>query len=63
MIIQTATFQPTGSGRYRSGAKAWPARVVAQRNINDGQWKEYADFGRDDRSPKFNKMNAIFWAI
>ena len=51
------------SGRYRSGAKAWPARVVAFRNEKEEQWREYAEFGRDDRSPKFNKMNALFWAI
>jgi len=45
------------TGRYQTGGKAWPAMV---RSYEDGS--ETVDFGRDDRNPKFNKMNAIFFA-
>ena len=43
-------------GRYQTGSKVWPATVTL--DVNTGN--EYADFGRDDRSGRFSKMNGIF---
>lgn len=42
-------------GRYRTSPRAWPASVVFG---VDGTLR-YANFGRDDRSGRFNKQNAI----
>ena len=50
------------SGRYRTGGKAWPARVSCRQRAG-GAWVEYVDFGRDDRSSRFNKAQGLFWAI
>jgi hypothetical protein len=47
-------------GRYKSGAKLWPATVVQTVKAN-GEIDEWADFGRDDRSDRFNKANRIFF--
>jgi hypothetical protein len=49
------------TGRYQTGAKAWPASVT-QTTWADGKVTESADFGRDDRSGRFNKLNCIFFA-
>jgi len=43
-------------GRYRAGGKVWPASV--HQTEKGG---EYVDFGRDDRSGRFQKSNAIFF--
>ena len=45
-------------GRYQSGAKAWPAIICqdTERKI------QYADFGRDDRCPKFKKLAGVSFA-
>jgi hypothetical protein len=45
-------------GRYQTGAKAWAA-TIAQRAWPDGEVSEYANFGRDDRAPKFKKLNGV----
>lgn len=45
-------------GRYRTSTKNWPAMVRSQRG-HDGKFFEVADFGRDDRSGRFNKLNCI----
>lgn len=40
-------------GRYKTSGKAWPATVsLSERGL-------YVFFGRDDRSGRFNKRNAI----
>ena len=44
-------------GRYQTGGKAWPASV----NQNK-EGVEHVNFGRDDRSAKFNKVNQIWFA-
>jgi CTP-dependent riboflavin kinase len=49
------------SGRYVSGAKAWPA-TITNRPGKDGTRWESVSFGRDDRSGRFNKANLIFFA-
>lgn len=49
------------SGRYVSGAKAWPAQVSNRPGKDGGRW-ETVNFGRDDRSARFNKANMIFFA-
>jgi hypothetical protein len=54
MIVVHGVF----SGRYVSGGKAWPASVTAYYT----KGMESVSFGRDDRSGKFNKANALFWA-
>jgi hypothetical protein len=46
-------------GRYRSSAKLWPATVWQQ--VIDGEICEFGNFGRDDRSGRFNKLNCIFF--
>lgn len=46
-------------GRYETGTKVWPASV-SQHYEADGKVWESADFGRDDRHPKFNKMRGVF---
>lgn len=48
-------------GRYRTSAKNWPASIVCQPCPN-GSFREVVCFGRDDRSTKFNKANAISFA-
>jgi hypothetical protein len=45
-------------GRYQTGAKAWAA-TITQRAWPDGEVSEYANFGRDDRAPKFKKLNGV----
>ena len=47
-------------GRYKTSAKLWPAQVI-QRVIANGEIDEWANFGRDDHNPRFNKMNNIFF--
>ena len=47
-------------GRYRTGDKAWPARV-SQTHWRDGKVSESGYFGRDDRSGRFQKINGIFF--
>ena len=48
-------------GRYRTGDKAWPARI-GQTHWRDGKVSESGFFGRDDRSGRFQKINGIFFA-
>lgn len=43
-------------GRYQTGSKVWPATVIL--DVTTGS--EYANFGRDDRSGRFNKLAGIF---
>lgn len=47
-------------GRYRSSTKVWPATVVQTVEAN-GEIDEWANYGRDDRSDRFNKANRIFF--
>lgn len=42
-------------GRYRTSPKPWAATVM---EFNAGV---FVNFGRDDRSGRFNKQNAISW--
>jgi hypothetical protein len=44
-------------GRYRTSPKAWLAHVSAEPHYADEG--VYAHFGRDDRSGRFNKRDAI----
>ena len=43
-------------GRYRTSPKPWRATVSLSTSDH-----LYVNFGRDDRSGRFNKMNAISW--
>jgi len=42
-------------GRYVTSAKPWPAHVYGKGD------SVFVTFGRDDRSGRFNKANAISW--
>jgi len=42
-------------GRYQTSPKPWPASVTGH---GDKLW---VHFGRDDRSGRFNKLNALRW--
>lgn len=50
------------TGRYQSGTKAWPAKVSQRIDPRTNKVWESADFGRDDRAPKFQKMNGLHFA-
>jgi hypothetical protein len=43
-------------GRYQTSAKVWPATITL--DLKTGH--EFANFGRDDRSGRFNKLRGIF---
>lgn len=43
-------------GRYRTSAMSWPATVINQAGGT------YVHFGRDDRSPRFQKINGLHFA-
>jgi hypothetical protein len=45
------------TGRYQQGGKAWPASINS-----DPTRGEYVNFGRDDRSGRFNKARGLFFA-
>lgn len=45
------------TGRYQTGAKAWPASITSKSNGS-----EFVQFGRDDRSGRFNKQNFIYFS-
>lgn len=47
-------------GRYQTSAKAWSASVT-YRKWKNGKIGEFANFGRDDRSGRFNKLNGVFF--
>lgn len=49
------------TGRYLTGTKAWPAEVQ-QRVTPEGKVWDFVSFGRDDRSGKFQKTNALSFA-
>lgn len=55
--LKGITFRVYGafSGRYRTGKTAWPATIELEKR------GEFIRFGRDDRDPKFNKANYLFW--
>lgn len=44
-------------GRYHTASKVWPASV----RFNTETGSVYANFGRDDRHPKFRKEDCIFF--
>lgn len=48
-------------GRYATGAKAWPATLRYNPGSSSVPAWESASFGRDDRSVKFNKVNAVYF--
>lgn len=48
-------------GRYNTGGKSWNAVVWVRMN-EKGEWYENIDFGRDDRHPKFQKRDAVYFA-
>lgn len=51
-------------GSYQSSSKPWPATITTRRDMRDkNHIYETVEFGRDDRSSRFNKANAIRWAI
>lgn len=45
-------------GRYATSAKPWQAMVSIREDAKDNSHL-YVSFGRDDRSGRFNKRNAI----
>ncbi len=45
-------------GTYRTSPKRWPATIMSSVRA-DGTILEHANFGRDDRSGRFNKMQGI----
>lgn len=47
------------TGRYRTGTTDWPASVTNSLGKN-GEY-ESANFGRDDRSGRFQKMRGLSW--
>jgi len=47
-------------GRYHTGSKVWPASITIYTDGPRAGW-ETANFGRDDRDPKFNKLRGIFF--
>ena len=49
------------SGRYKSGSKAWPAKI-SEWKAHSGEICESVFFGRDDRNSKFKKENCIYFA-
>jgi hypothetical protein len=49
-------------GRYKTGTKAWPARVSMMRDQRTNDIFEIVHFGRDDRSGNFYKLNALWFA-
>lgn len=48
-------------GRYNTGSKSWPA-VVTEHKTGSGEIVEIIRFGRDDRSPSFQKRNLVYFA-
>jgi len=48
-------------GRYNTGTKVWPASI-SETIIGNGSVIETINFGRDDRNPKFQKVNCIYFA-
>lgn len=50
------------TGRYETGTKAWPATAEHVIDPRTGKAWDRIDFGRDDRSGKFNKVNNVFFA-
>ncbi len=42
-------------GRYRTSMKAWPASIMV--NLQTGN--ESVNFGRDDRSSRYQKINCV----
>lgn len=46
-------------GRYVTSAKPWRAIVAFRNNTSE---KPYVNFGRDDRSGRFNKANMVQYA-
>ena len=47
-------------GRYQTGTKVWGAFIILYLEGRLGG-REIYDFGRDDRNPKFQKLNGIFF--
>lgn len=50
------------TGRYQTGTKAWPASVTQKIDPSTGKPWDSVNFGRDDRSSKFQKFNALHFA-
>lgn len=50
------------TGRYQTGAKAWPASVQQRIDPRTNKPWDSISFGRDDRSGKFHKINALHFA-
>lgn len=50
------------TGRYQTGAKAWPASVEQRVDFRDGSLWDHVSFGRDDRAAKFCKTSALHFA-
>jgi hypothetical protein len=50
------------TGRYQTGTKAWPASVTQETCPHTNKIWDFVIFGRDDRSGKFNKVNALSFA-
>lgn len=50
------------TGRYQTGSKAWPAKVVQKIDPRTNAPWDFVVFGRDDRAAKFQKTNALHFA-
>ena len=50
------------TGRYQTGAKAWPAKVTQKIDPRTNKPWDHAQFGRDDRAAKFQKTSGLHFA-
>jgi len=50
------------TGRYATGTKAWAASVAQRIDPTTGKVWDSVNFGRDDRSAKFCKVNGLSFA-
>jgi hypothetical protein len=48
-------------GRYETSAKVWDASITYTKWADNGKETERANFGRDDRSGRFHKLNGVFF--
>lgn len=49
------------TGRYVTGTTAWPATIRVWKSAHTGEMVETINFGRDERSGRFNKANCLFF--
>jgi len=50
------------TGRYQTGAKAWPATVTRVIDPSNGRPWDRVQFGRDERANRCKKTSMVFFA-